>query len=278
MYGNVAEFPSTVLNDIASENHEQATKEMQKKEAQAQNVCLHLTFVSIFILFCFLYLLVLIYLQKKHQEEWDMRNERLEALKGQVMVYLKSNIENVTQLFQSCQNAKATITVVPDKLSTLGGIVPSIYSLTSCSSSFSLSFFFSSFLCNFFFFFFLLFLLCLLFPYTYKFSRTRDVTKTLRSTINSVAPSRPSYIRGHLPLYPRRIIKCYSLCYSKLHLSFFTHAGYNLEAYVFGMRRGVKGGKPLAYHLTGSSKDDERVSDYTHANARSKSNTSGRSQ
>jgi hypothetical protein len=40
MYGNIAEFPSSILNDIAKENHEQAMKEMQIKDTLVDNVCL----------------------------------------------------------------------------------------------------------------------------------------------------------------------------------------------------------------------------------------------
>jgi hypothetical protein len=39
MYGSIVEFPSSILNDIANENHEQAMKEMQIKDAIVQNVC-----------------------------------------------------------------------------------------------------------------------------------------------------------------------------------------------------------------------------------------------
>eukprot|EP00026_Physarum_polycephalum_P005022 Phypoly_transcript_05048.p1 GENE.Phypoly_transcript_05048~~Phypoly_transcript_05048.p1 ORF type:complete len:660 (+),score=108.38 Phypoly_transcript_05048:58-1980(+) len=94
MYGNIVEFPASILNDIAKENHEQAMKEMQIKETIAHN--------------------------KAHEEQWDMRNERLSIIKEQVVVNLNSQMETISKLSQSCQNVKATLTVAPEKNSMEG--------------------------------------------------------------------------------------------------------------------------------------------------------------
>lgn len=124
MYGNITEFPMNVLNDIAAENHEQAMKEMSIKETSAEN--------------------------KIHEEQWELRNVRLQTIGGKVVDTLNKNTESVSHLFQTCQNVKATLTVAPEKhsmvsepailqkhLETLSHMLPKIDQISDDSATLS---------------------------------------------------------------------------------------------------------------------------------------------